>query len=171
MLQFVYNWSIIVQRPIVTTCICCYNHSVWKKKNVWIERKTSVCTWAHRVITKLLCNLSFQKYYFGYKNKKCFELWTNWWDGQFVMPIPVFKTLRLLVLMFPTVYYCRFLFLPLNIPLMWYYNGSGWKRLFCMAFSVGVTLKVLVVLSLYKRQFVFFGSHIFLECVCDVWLD
>lgn len=78
-LQFVYNWCIIVQRPIVTTFICCYNHSVWKI-TVWIERKTRVCTWAHRVITKLLCNLSFQKYYFGYKNKKCFELWTNWWD-------------------------------------------------------------------------------------------
>lgn len=115
MLQFVYNWSIIVQRPIVTTCICCYKHSVWKK-HFWIERKMSVCTWTHRVITKLLCNLSFQKYYFGYKNKKCFELWTNWWDGQFVMPITVFKTLRLLLLMFPTVYYCRFLFPTKHSP-------------------------------------------------------
>lgn len=135
-----YNWSIIVQRPIVTTCICYYNHSVWTKK-IWIERKTSVFTWAHRVITKLLCNLSFQKYYFGYKNKKCFELWTHWWDGQFVMPILVFKTLRLLLLMFPTVLqFCRFLILPLNFSLMWCYNGFGWKSLFCIAFSVGETL-------------------------------
>lgn len=86
-----------------------------KKKKVWIERKTSVFTWVHRVITKLLCNLSFQKYYFGYKNKKCFELRTNWWDGQFVMPILVFKTLRLLLLMFPTVLLLQILDSPTKL--------------------------------------------------------